>query len=66
MTSPAIHRYMGRIFTVKASFPDTLQGEKDANSFMENNPGVGLLEIKDGLIILADNNDRGQKVLDNV
>lgn len=55
------HRYMGRMFAVVAEFEDSENGCREANAFMEQNPGVGLLEIVDGRVILAFNDDKGFK-----
>lgn len=56
------HTLMGRVFTVVAEFEDSDAGTDAANSFMEAHPGVGVLEVKDGKIILADNSDRGIEI----
>lgn len=56
------HVLYGRAFTVVAEFPHTTAGVKDANTYMDLHPGVGLLEATDTRIILARNDDRGVKV----
>lgn len=52
------HRLHGLDFAIVAEFPDTEEGTKDANAFMEAFNGVGVLEVADGRIILASNTDK--------
>lgn len=57
----ATHVVYGRAFTVVAEFPNTPAGIRDANTYMEQHPGVGLLEATETRVILARNDDRGRK-----
>ena len=59
---PRMHRLFGRAFAVVAEFPNSEQGAKDANDFMEAFKGVGLLEVVGDRIILADMADEGVAV----
>lgn len=53
------HTLYGRSFAIVAEFPDTEQGTRDANAFMEANAGACVLEVIDGRVILADQADQG-------
>ncbi|MFC4620818.1 hypothetical protein ACFO3A_01115 [Comamonas nitrativorans] len=53
------HILMGRSFIVVAEFPDTDEGTRAANAHMEANPGVGVLAVTCGRIVLADKKDKG-------
>ena len=54
------HTLYGRVFEVVATFDDSDAGTRDANAFMEAHPGIGVLEVTDGRIILADCKDAGR------
>jgi hypothetical protein len=58
----AQHTYMGRAFTIQAEFPDTDEGARAANAYMLEHPGVGVLEVIAGRVILAANTDKGVRV----
>lgn len=49
-------------FTVLATFQDTDRGAREANTYMLSHPNAALLDTRDGLLILADKNDKGAKV----
>lgn len=53
------HRLMGRIFLIQAEYPDTDEGARQANAYMQQHPGIGVLEVVDGRVILASNDDKG-------
>lgn len=59
---PLYHVALGRALLVAAEFPDTEEGAKAANAYMEAHPGVGVLEVVSGRVILASNEDKGIKV----
>lgn len=61
-TRPTQHIYMGRAFTIQAEFPYTEEGTKQANAFMLAHPGIGVLEVISGRVILAANADKGVPV----
>lgn len=50
---------MGRSFEVIASFADDDDGTVRANAYMEQHPGVGVLAVSQGRVILADKKDHG-------
>lgn len=54
-----LFRHLGRMFLVVAEFPDTEAGTREANQFMESHPGVGVLAVEEGRVILANNDDEG-------
>ena len=54
------HTLAGRVFAVAAEYPDTDEGTTQANAYMEQHPGVGVLEVIGGRVILASNEDKGQ------
>lgn len=56
---PKRHRVMGRLFIIQAEFPDSDEGTRQANAFMEQHPGIGVLEVTGGRVILAANADKG-------
>lgn len=56
------HTSWGRSFIIQAEFPDTEAGARDANAYMGKHPGVGVLEVIDGRVILASNTDKGEPV----
>lgn len=51
-------KHYGKLYTVVASFPVSPEGEKDANEFITNNPGTGVLCVGD-MIYIANNEDKG-------
>lgn len=53
------HRLMGRLFVVVAEFDDTDEGTTQANAYMTAHPGIGVLEVVGGKVILASNTDKG-------
>lgn len=53
------HTLYGRVFAIVAEFADTDEGAKEANRFMESHEGIGVLEVIDGRVILADCADKG-------
>lgn len=53
------HTLFDRSFAVVAEFPDSEDGTREANAFMEMNPGAAVLEVIDGRVILADKADKG-------
>jgi hypothetical protein len=57
------HLLMGRLFTVAASFPDNVAGTRAANAHMTRHEGLGVLDVADGRIILADCADKGTMAL---
>lgn len=61
MTSidPKYHILHGLLFKVIAEFTETIDGILAANDYMEANPGVGVLAVVDGRVILANNDDPG-------
>lgn len=50
----------GRSFAIVAEFKDCEEGTREANAFMEANPGASVLAVEDGRVILADKGDQGQ------
>lgn len=54
------HTLYGRVFEVVATFDDSDAGTRDANAFMEAHPGIGVLEVTGGRIVLADCKDAGR------
>lgn len=63
MTRRASHfNTFGRRFAVLAEFPDTDAGTREANAHMEAHSDAALLQIHEGVLYLADKNDRGQLV----
>lgn len=59
---PRYHVVMGRALRVVAEFPDTDEGTKAANTYMAEHQCIGVLEVFDGRVILAGNEDKGVKV----
>ncbi|QLI49444.1 hypothetical protein vBPaeMUSP18_65 [Pseudomonas phage vB_PaeM_USP_18] len=59
---PLYHVALGRALLVVAEFPDTEEGAKQANAYMEAHPGIGVLEARNGRVILASNEDKGVKL----
>lgn len=59
MTTTNLYRLYGRDFAIVAEFPETEQGQADANAFMLANPGTGLLATDAGRVILAAMDDKG-------
>ena len=51
----------GRRFVCAAVFPNTKEGTKRANAFMERTPGTGVLCVSDAIYI-ANNDDNGVEV----
>ena len=61
--TPRKYRLLDREFLVVASFPDTDEGTKQANAFMEQSQGnAGVLAVANGEIILAGMDDKGVQV----
>ena len=60
--SPKRHATWGRSFAVLAVFPDSDEGTRQANEFMTEHPGAGVLEVINGAVILASNADKGEPV----
>lgn len=58
-SEPKRHRLMGRLFIIQAEYPDTDEGARQANAYMQQHPGIGVLEVVDGRVILASNDDKG-------
>lgn len=58
--APSHYVLAGRSFAIVAEFPDTDAGTVAANQYMEAHPGVGVLAVADGRVILASNSDKGQ------
>lgn len=56
------HIMLGRRFQVMAKFYNTEAGQKRANDFMVAHPGVGVLDVIDGRVILARMDDKGVEV----
>lgn len=56
-----LHEEAGRRFVCAAVFPNTEDGTKRANAFMERTPGTGVLCISDAIYI-AHNDDNGVEV----
>lgn len=56
------HTLRGRSFIIQAEFPDTEAGERDANAYMGEHPGAGVLDVIGGRVILASNTDKGEPV----
>lgn len=56
---PLYHVALGRALLVVAEFPDTEEGAKQANAYMDAHPGIGVLEARNGRVILASNEDKG-------
>lgn len=59
---PARYTLYGRSFIVLAEFPDTDDGTRDANAYMEAHPGASVLAVVGGRVILADKDDAGVPV----
>ncbi len=53
------HKLHGLMFLVVAEFPETDDGIREANQYMEANPNSGVLAVEDGIVILANNDDPG-------
>lgn len=49
----------GRTFAIAASFPETDEGEKEANAFMQAHPGMGVIGVENGRVLVVDVNDKG-------
>lgn len=60
--APRRYTLAGRSFAVAAEFPDDEAGTIAANQYMEAHPGVGVLAVDDGRVILASNSDKGEVV----
>lgn len=58
-TEAKYHQHHALMFLVMAEFPETEEGIREANQYMEANPGVGVLAVEDGVVILAHNDDQG-------
>ena len=56
---PRMHKLFDRTFRVVGSFPNTVDGARQANEFMEATPGAAVLEVTSTEIILADRRDEG-------
>lgn len=56
---PHTYSLHGRAFAIVAEYPDTEQGTKDANAFMEAYPVTGLLAAAEGRLIIAALADNG-------
>jgi len=56
---PAYFSTMGRQFVILAEFPDTDDGARAANAYMEAFPGAAVLAVTGGRIVLADKGDTG-------
>lgn len=56
---PKYHRLYGLQFLVVAEYPETDEGIREANEYMECHPGVGVLAVEEGRVILANNDDEG-------
>lgn len=59
VTEQKYHKHYGHLYLVTAEFPDTDAGAREANQHMELTPGVGVLAVIDGRVILAANDDEG-------
>lgn len=59
---PGFYKHYDRKYKIVAEFVEGEQGRRDANKFMSDNPGVSLLAITNGRVILVDNEDKGIKV----
>lgn len=53
------HTLFDRSFAIVAEFPDSEDGTREANAFMEEHPGAAVLEVIGGRVILADKADKG-------
>lgn len=58
----SFHILMGRAFAVRAEFPNSDDGTREANAYMEQHPGIGVLAVESGRVILAANDDKGLPV----
>lgn len=58
-TEPKYHTHYGLMYRIVAEYPDSEDGTREANQFMEGNPGVGVLAVEGGRIILAHEDDHG-------
>jgi len=58
-TAPKYHRHYSLMFQIVAEFAETEAGMREANEYMEKNPGIGVLAVLDGRVILANNDDPG-------
>ena len=56
-TEPKYHTHYGLKYRIVAEYPDSEEGTRDANQYMEANPGVGVLAVEDGKIILSHEDD---------
>lgn len=54
-----LYKHYDRWYKVTGKYQDTDEGTKEANAFMEANPGHSVLAVKDGEIILAHKDDKG-------
>lgn len=59
VSKAATHVVHGRRFTIVAEFPETEEGIKEANQFMEANRDTGLLALENGRAIIAKLADKG-------
>ena len=57
------HMLNGLLFRIAATFPNTLDGAREANLFMESSEGhhTGVLTVTDTTIILACCSDKGYR-----
>ncbi|WP_121498295.1 hypothetical protein [Pseudomonas aeruginosa] len=58
-TEPKYHTLYGLMYRIVAEYPDSEDGTREANQFMESYPGVGVLAVEDGRIILSHEDDPG-------
>lgn len=58
---PRAYRLHGMDFNVVAEYPDTEEGTKAANAYMQLNRDAGLLAVEGGRVIIAALNDKGTK-----
>lgn len=56
------HVTWGLAFVIVAEFADTEEGDKLSNAYMLEHPGIGVLEVIDGRVILASKTERGTVV----
>ncbi|MDD2609437.1 MAG: hypothetical protein PHX60_07020 [Giesbergeria sp.] len=60
---PKYHTHYGLQFAIVALYPETEEGKKAANIFMNHFPNVGVLTIENGSVVLARMDDMGQKLI---
>jgi hypothetical protein len=51
-----------REYKILATFPETSQGIDDANKYMADNEGAGLLATDNGTLYIADVKDEGTPI----